>query len=127
MTLQRREYAYVPRYRIIYAKRTLFGLLASAGAVFITVWAIDTYAGRVSPFLIAAASSLATFYMMTIALRGAVKEAYRAGEVGRRLPRSVEQRAIGHDREVRSVPSKQEYPFKAPPLIQSDLVGSNPD
>ena len=115
------------RHRLIYAKRTLLGFVGSACAAFITVWAIDTYAGRVSPFVIAGASSLATFYMMTLALRGAVKEAYRAGEVGRRLPRSVEQRAIGHDREVRPVQPAKDLSFKAPPLIQSEFVGSNAD
>ncbi len=115
------------RYRIIFAKRTLLGFVGSACAVFITVWAINTYAGRVSPFVIAAASSVATFYMMTLALRGAVKEAYRAGEVGRRLPRSVEQRAIGREREARAVQPAKDFAFKAPPLIQSEFVGSNAD
>lgn len=117
----------VRRYRLILAKRILLGFFGSAVAVIVTVWAINTYAGRVSPFMVAGAASLATFYTMTLALRGAVREAYRAGEVGRRLPRSVEQRAIGREREIHVVPGQRVTTFKSPPMIQTEYVGSASD
>lgn len=113
------------RHNLIYGKRILIGLLASIASSVITVWAIDTYAGRVSPYLIAAAAGLSTFYAMSLTLRKAIKEAYHAGEVGRRLPRSVEQRAAEHRENPRMAKSRLVDSFKTPPLIHGEYVESS--
>lgn len=80
--------------RFICFKRSVIGFAASCLAVTVTVWALATYVPRRAPVLFAVGAAFATFYCMTLALRAAVREAYRAGEVGRRLPARRTPRSI---------------------------------
>ncbi|HPF38804.1 MAG TPA: hypothetical protein P5081_06065 [Phycisphaerae bacterium] len=74
------------RPKFIFLKRVVIGFVTSVLAVFMTVWAMRTYVPQANPILLAVGATFATFYCMALALRGAVREAYQAGEIGRRLP-----------------------------------------
>jgi uncharacterized membrane protein YdfJ with MMPL/SSD domain len=74
------------RPKFICLKRAVIGFVASCLAVGVTVWAMLTYVPQSSPIYFAIGAAFATYYCMTLTLRTSVREAYRAGEVGRRLP-----------------------------------------
>jgi len=74
------------RPRLIFLKRAVLGFATSVPAVAISYWALRTYVRSAPTVVVACAAAAATFYCMTLAMRAAVREAYQAGEVVRRLP-----------------------------------------
>lgn len=74
------------RPKLICLKRIVIGFAASCLAVTVTVWALRTYLPQSSHYLYAGGAAFATFYCMSISIRAAIREAYHAGEIGRRLP-----------------------------------------
>ncbi|MCB9858210.1 MAG: hypothetical protein H6818_21195 [Phycisphaerales bacterium] len=88
------------RPKFICFKRAVIGFVASCLAVAVTIWAMQTYVPQSSRLVFAVGAAFATFYCMTLAMRSAVREAHRAGEVGRRLParrtpRTIESTPVG--------------------------------
>lgn len=74
------------RVKLICFKRIVIGFATSCLGVVVTTWALKTYVPNSTPYLFAGGAAFATLYCMSLAMRAAIREAYRAGEVGRRLP-----------------------------------------